>query len=540
MLIIRVRTLFPLLVRVHNTRMTDESSTPLRPRRIPRPPNPDCASGLTHATVPTQLKRKRDDDDDEVGDGDGRSAKRVKHVQQRIGDVKHEGRAADIWNEIDFEACLAADPNLTPEYVAGLPTGSHTHLHFRCMAHTTCNKHVWHTAIKARFLYGTGCPYCSKKAVCGCVRERVMPTEIKQKGKGQSIVAGVCKWILDEIDYEKTLELDPRLTRAVIERLPRHTPLKVWFRCRAHTTCDKHAWPAMIRDRLDPRHPTGCPFCAEGGSNTKSCGCVMDAPNKLRIAMPDIFATLNREATLKRWPELEVDNLTVSSTAVACWTCGVCEYEWVSQVGMRAHLRHACPECANRRTRSKGEETCEVALKSLGEAYERERRLPGLVDRKPLKLDYFLPPTTDRAACAIEWDGAQHFDISWTYFGVDRKEVQRRDRIKNRYCACNGIHLLRIDDTIPYTSIEAVIGRFLRDACAVTGTDTIHRFVGRRYPGLLASRAPPAPAPPLPPVHEPTEPAGPVVRCIARSRRSTPAPSPHGTDHAPIDLLTPE
>lgn len=104
-----------------------------------------------------------------------------------------------------------------------------------------------------------------------------------------------------------------------------------------------------------------------------------------------------------------------------------------------------CPRCKS----SAGEKAIEKWLIEAAIPYVREHRFSECKDKKPLPFDFYLPS----AGIAIEYDGIQHFSDDgqgkngkrWGSHDLDG--VRRRDAIKDKFCADNGIKLVRIKYT---------------------------------------------------------------------------------------------
>lgn len=112
-----------------------------------------------------------------------------------------------------------------------------------------------------------------------------------------------------------------------------------------------------------------------------------------------------------------------------------------------------CPHCRL----SKGSVAIYDLLIRKSVAYELEKRFEGCRVVKPLPFDFYIK---DRIL--IEFDGQQHF-LPVQFGGVSKKEaalasenVQRRDKIKNKYCIDNNIPLIRIPYW-EYNNIEVIL-----------------------------------------------------------------------------------
>lgn len=102
-----------------------------------------------------------------------------------------------------------------------------------------------------------------------------------------------------------------------------------------------------------------------------------------------------------------------------------------------------CPICSE----SAGEKAVAKYLTRKGIKFDAEFPIKYSENKYPLRIDFFAE------GVAIEYDGEQHFKPK-KYWGGERalRETQRRDRIKNEYCAANGIPMIRI----PYWDFDRI------------------------------------------------------------------------------------
>jgi len=120
-----------------------------------------------------------------------------------------------------------------------------------------------------------------------------------------------------------------------------------------------------------------------------------------------------------------------------------------------AHLYHGqgCPKC----DASKGELRVDRFLKESGITYEAEKKFAGCRDKGELAFDFYI---SCKNTC-VEYDGEQHYrPIS--YFGGRKylQQVKHHDEIKSKFCADNGIKLVRIP-FFEYNHIEEILRREL-------------------------------------------------------------------------------
>ena len=118
------------------------------------------------------------------------------------------------------------------------------------------------------------------------------------------------------------------------------------------------------------------------------------------------------------------------------------------------HLKGSgCPLCNT----SKGELIVMNYLKENLITFTTQKTFEGLVLRRKLKFDFYLPQYN---AC-IEFDGEQHFRSLSKHWGGDEGFIKRQlaDRMKNDFCELYNIPLLRIKFDNP--DIEETIKNFL-------------------------------------------------------------------------------
>lgn len=107
--------------------------------------------------------------------------------------------------------------------------------------------------------------------------------------------------------------------------------------------------------------------------------------------------------------------------------------------------------CSCWKTYSIGVQRIITILKKNNISYELEKKFDTCISPKGncLPFDFYLPDYN----ILIEYDGQQHFKIS---FGQDENKLIKQkeyDKIKNEWCKNNNIHLIRI----PYYQKEITI-----------------------------------------------------------------------------------
>jgi very-short-patch-repair endonuclease len=117
-----------------------------------------------------------------------------------------------------------------------------------------------------------------------------------------------------------------------------------------------------------------------------------------------------------------------------------------------------CPKCAT----SKGEQRIADFLDVLNIQYERQKKFACCKNKRELPFDFYISERN----MAIEYDGKQHFEpVDWGFHDEELmianfNDLQKRDRIKNKYCEDNGIKLIRIAYT-EFDNIEKILSENL-------------------------------------------------------------------------------
>lgn len=119
----------------------------------------------------------------------------------------------------------------------------------------------------------------------------------------------------------------------------------------------------------------------------------------------------------------------------------ICKKHGVFHQTPNNHQRgNGCPFCNS----SKGENQIKLILDNLEVRYFTQHTFDGLVDKRKLKCDFYLPDSN----LVIEYNGKQHYEEVATWGGKETlNEVQRRDELKRVFLKSVNIKLLEI----PYT-----------------------------------------------------------------------------------------
>jgi len=201
----------------------------------------------------------------------------------------------DIWRQIDHVATKLVFPKVN---IDTLPTFSHKEVVWIChnkSEECKCGHiHTWIARVYARTkVRGTGCPYCSGHKVCPCNT---------LKAKMPNLFA--------QIDQNATKLAFPDVS---IDELFVSSSARVMWVCSEGGKCNckqPHTWITHVYRRTSKE--SGCPYCA----GTRVCKC-----GTLKVQRPDIFAEIDVDATRKAFPNVNIEELAVSSGKAVVFKC---------------------------------------------------------------------------------------------------------------------------------------------------------------------------------------------------------------------------
>lgn len=111
--------------------------------------------------------------------------------------------------------------------------------------------------------------------------------------------------------------------------------------------------------------------------------------------------------------------------------------------------------------------------------YECEKTLPGLKHVNALTLDFYIPRHVIATRPAIiEIDGPHHFKQNRRQY-CDK--TWKKDIIKNRFAASEGLHLMRIDYSFTLPEFENHLDHFLQLVKNAKTHQLIHCYFGDAY-----------------------------------------------------------
>lgn len=161
---------------------------------------------------------------------------------------------------------------------------------------------------------------------------------------------------------------------------------------------------------------------------------------------------------------IDVSKETINSRKKCKWIClENPKHKWITTIYNRMKSMSGCPECRTLNKSSSGEQAVSKILNRLGVEWEKEIKITGCENERPLRFDFgvFLHSTinTPDDMLLIEFDGDQHFNYTSLFGDIGRfKRGQENDKIKNKFCKDNDIRLLRLKNK---DDIEGMIREFL-------------------------------------------------------------------------------
>lgn len=164
---------------------------------------------------------------------------------------------------------------------------------------------------------------------------------------------------------------------------------------------------------------------------------------------------VNEEEIIKRCKELSLEYVRRESRNGESYILFICpkhRNRGVQGISW-THLKNTTNGCVYC-TSSAGENKIRNALTELQVNFTEQKTFRECVYIKELKFDFYLEDYN----IAIEYDGQQHFEpVDFSGKGIEyAKDVflltKHRDKIKDDYCDCNNIRLIRI----PYMEFENI------------------------------------------------------------------------------------
>ena len=133
--------------------------------------------------------------------------------------------------------------------------------------------------------------------------------------------------IFSQINIEETLKIYPNLD---IENIGARSHLNLYWNCEKG-----HVYRLNVMSRT--RNDSGCPECHKNSNSS----------NLLKDRFPDIFSQINKEETLKLYPNLDFNSLTSYSERKIMWNCPN-GHVYPQIIGNKTRKGYTCPYCSNR------------------------------------------------------------------------------------------------------------------------------------------------------------------------------------------------
>lgn len=257
---------------------------------------------------------------------------------------------------------------------------------------------------------GTGCPFCSGHRLSDLNRLSILFPDI------------AFEWHPTKNGYLTSYDVSYSSNE------------KAWWICK-----EGHEWDATIDSRV---RGNSCSYCS---------GQRVSDRNRLSLHYPEIASEWHPTKNGNLTP----DDVSYGMTKKVWWICEE-GHEWEASISHRTNGAR-CPKCKN----SRGEKKISSFLKEFNITHIPECKFKSCVHKKELPFDFAIFDSDGYLYCIIEYHGIQHYEPI-DFFGGEKafRELQIRDKIKQKYCEDNNIPL----KIIPYwdfDNIEQILEREL-------------------------------------------------------------------------------
>ncbi len=195
-----------------------------------------------------------------------------------------------------------------------------------------------------------------------------------------------------------------------IENVSACSNVKAWWKC---SVCGKE-WQATVNHRTVGN--TGCPICSKKDSAAKKV-----KTHAKRNNFADNYPLVAAEWHPTKNGEMKPEEFSSGSNKRVWWLCGFCGNEWEATINKRTTGR-GCPICSKANTSLPEQTVFFYVQKVFPDALNRFK--------KDFEFDIYIPSVQT----AIEYDGS-------AYHKTPKALI--KDNNKDRYCAANGIRLIR-------------------------------------------------------------------------------------------------
>ena len=171
--------------------------------------------------------------------------------------------------------------------------------------------------------------------------------------------------------------------------------------------------------------------------NTKSCGCLKRELTSELLSLDLLGKKFGKLNVIKRYGTFVGSDETKYSQWLCKCDCG-------SEKIVKGHdlVRKSVTSCGC--IISRAEEKIRILLNHYNVNYKTQYSFTDLKSKKGwvLRFDFAIMDKVDNLICLIEYQGQQHFDDSYGWFG--KQQRNETDNLKKQYCEHNNIKLFEI------------------------------------------------------------------------------------------------
>lgn len=184
--------------------------------------------------------------------------------------------------------------------------------------------------------------------------------------------------------------------------------------------------------------------------HTQSCGC-FQAQQASKFNTKDFTGFKSESGVVICKP------LYQNEHGVWMWEC-ICPLCKQPFVALPAKIISNHTTSCGCKIQSSKERIIESILIEFGVNFERQKRFDDCRYKYSLPFDFVIYNDDNTIKCLIEYDGEQHFRSVDFYGGEDSyQETKVRDQIKDDYCKCNNILLIRLNYTQTIEEIKTIL-----------------------------------------------------------------------------------
>ena len=187
---------------------------------------------------------------------------------------------------------------------------------------------------------------------------------------------------------------------------------------------------------------------------TTSCGCYKSETTSKRLSIDLTGKEFGKLKVIKR----DGTFVGMDGTKYSQWKCK-CSCGTIKTIRGHDLVRGSVTSCGC--TISRGEENIRFILNQMNVNFKTQYGFNDLKSKKGwmLKIDFAIMDDNDSLLCLIEFQGQQHYDESYGWFGEQQRN--ETDPLKRQYCIQHNIPLFEIkyNDDIE-KSIKNILSNF--------------------------------------------------------------------------------